>query len=109
MINLTKINFTHEEWSLLNIGLQHSIEKPLDKYWTDLIMETEHAIRMLEPKIQSPFRILAAKKLKQIKTSSSRHNAEAKRQTCIVKQKRFINIKFRVTYLIAKYRSHCPS
>ena len=25
-INLTKINFTHEEWSLLNKGLQHSIE-----------------------------------------------------------------------------------
>jgi hypothetical protein len=38
-INLTEINFTHEEWSLLNNGIQHSIEKPLDKYWTDLIME----------------------------------------------------------------------
>ena len=30
-VNLTKINFTHEEWSLLNKELQHSIEKPLDK------------------------------------------------------------------------------
>ena len=76
-INLTNINFTHEEWSLFNKGLQHSLEKPLDKYWTDLIMETEQAIRLLEPKIQSPFRILAAKKLKQIKTSSSQHNDTA--------------------------------
>ena len=40
-INRTKINFTHEEWSLLNNGLQHSIETPLDKDWTDLIMESE--------------------------------------------------------------------
>jgi hypothetical protein len=84
-INLTKIKFTHEEWSLLNNGLQHSIENPLDKYWTDLIMETEQAIRMLEPKIQSPHRILAARKLKQIRTSSSHDNAEAKRQTDILR------------------------
>jgi len=33
-VNLTKIKFTHEEMSLLNNGLQHSIEKPLEKYWT---------------------------------------------------------------------------
>jgi hypothetical protein len=71
--------------SLLNNGLQQSIEKPLEKYWTDLIMKTEQAIRMLEPKMQSPYRILAIKRLKQIKTSSSHHNAEAKRQTYILK------------------------
>ena len=82
----------HEEMSLLNWGLQHSIEKPLDKYWTDLIMETEQAIRMLEPKLQSPYRILATRKLKQIKTSSNHHNAEAKWQTYILKN---INNKLR--------------
>jgi len=64
--------------SLLNKGLQHSIENPLEKYWTDLIMETEQAIRMLEPKLQSPYRILATRKLKQIEMSSNHHNAEAK-------------------------------
>ena len=36
--NLTKIKFSREELSLLNHGLQHSIEKPLNTYWTDLIM-----------------------------------------------------------------------
>jgi hypothetical protein len=41
-INLTKINFTHEEWSLLNNGLKHSIEKHLDKYWTDNENRTSH-------------------------------------------------------------------
>jgi hypothetical protein len=38
---LTKIIFTHEETMLLNNGLQHSIEKTLETYWTDLIMETQ--------------------------------------------------------------------
>jgi hypothetical protein len=31
-------------------------------------METEHAIRMLDSKMQAQFRILATKKLKQINT-----------------------------------------
>jgi len=78
--------------SLLNKGLQHSVEKPLEKYWTDLIMETEQALRMLEPKMQSPYRILATKKLKQIKTSSNHLNAEVKQQTYILKN---INNKLR--------------
>jgi hypothetical protein len=37
--------------------------KPLEKYRTDLIMDTEQAIRMLEPKLQNPYRILATRKL----------------------------------------------
>jgi len=91
-VNLTKIKFNQGEMSLLNKGLQHSIEKPLEKYWTDLIMETEQAIRLLEPKLQSAYRILATRKLKQIKTSSNHHNAEAKRQTYVLKN---INNKLR--------------
>jgi len=47
---LTKIKFNHEEISLLNKGLEHSIENPLEKYWTDLIMEKEQAIRIWNPK-----------------------------------------------------------
>jgi hypothetical protein len=42
-VNLTKINFTQEETALLNKGLQHSIENPIDRYWTDLLIETEQA------------------------------------------------------------------
>ena len=63
-VNLTQIKFSKEEISLLNQGLQHIIEKPLDKYWIDLIMEMEQAIRKLDTKMQDPYRILAAKKTK---------------------------------------------
>jgi hypothetical protein len=42
-------------------------------------METEQAIRKLDRKMQAPFRILAAKKLKQINTSSNQHNTSTKR------------------------------
>jgi len=38
-VNLTNIRFTQEEIMLLNNGLQHSIEKPLKKYWTNLIIK----------------------------------------------------------------------
>jgi hypothetical protein len=44
-VDLTNIRFSQEEIALLNNGLQHSIEKPLKKYWTNLITETEQAIR----------------------------------------------------------------
>jgi len=49
-------------------------------------METEQAIRMLDSKMQAPFRILATKKLKQICASDSHHNETAKRQTYILKK-----------------------
>jgi len=74
-----------EELAILNNGLQYSIEKPLEKYWTNLIMETEQAIRMLDIKMQAPFRILATRKLKQISASNNHHNVMAKRQTYILK------------------------
>jgi len=78
MVNLTNIRSSQEELALLNNGLQYSIEKPLRKYWTDLIMETEEAIRVLDSKMQAPFRILATKKLKQISASDNHHNETAK-------------------------------
>jgi len=63
--NLTKIKFTKEEITLLNNGWQHSIEKSLNTYWINLIMETERAIKLLDANVHNTFRILAAKKLKQ--------------------------------------------
>jgi hypothetical protein len=50
--------------ALLKHGLQHSIEKSLKTYWMNLIIETEQAIKLLDVKMQYPFRILAAKKTK---------------------------------------------
>ena len=68
---LDATHLTQEEMNLLNNGLQYSIETPLKKYKTDLIIETEQAIRLLDNKLQAHFRILAAKKMKQIIASDS--------------------------------------
>jgi hypothetical protein len=81
-VNLTNIKFT-QEMSLLNNGLQYSIETPLKKYKTDLIIETEQVIRLLDNKLQAHFRILAAKKMKQIIASDSQ-NIAVKRQNYIL-------------------------
>jgi len=70
---------------LLNNGLQQSIEQSPRKYWTNLIMETEQAIKLMDTKMQNPFRILAAKKLQQIFTSDSHHNVMHKRQAYTIK------------------------
>ena len=84
-VNLTNIRFSQEEISLLNNVRQHSIEKPLKKYWTNLIMETKQAIRKLDSKMQAPHRILATKKLRQLRASDHHNNVMAKRQTYILK------------------------
>jgi len=47
-------------------------------------METEHAIRMLDSKMLAPFRILATKKLKQIRASDNHNNETSKRHTYIL-------------------------
>jgi len=42
-INLTNIRFTKGEQTVLDYGLQYSLEKPLKTYWMNLIIETERA------------------------------------------------------------------
>ena len=68
-INLTDIHFTDEEQKLLDLGLQYRIEKPAKATWENLVIETERAIRLLDDKLQNPFRIMATKKLKQLKST----------------------------------------
>jgi hypothetical protein len=84
-VNITNMKLTHEEISVLNKGLQDSIEKAIGKYRTDLIMETELAIRKLDIKIQAAYGILASRKLNQIQASCSRYNTEAKQQYYVLK------------------------
>jgi hypothetical protein len=83
-INLTSINFSLEQTTLLNKGFQHSIENPIDKYWTDLLAEMEQAILTLDSSIQDPMRMMAAAKLKQIRASSSQQNPVAKQQAYLI-------------------------
>jgi len=51
-VNLTILKFNKEETTLLDHGTQHSVEIPLEKFWNDLIIETDQAVRKLEPKLQ---------------------------------------------------------
>ena len=64
--NLTNIKFMAEEVKILNYGPQYSMEKPTLSYLPTLVTETKKAIRLLDIKLQDPYRFLAAQKLKQI-------------------------------------------
>jgi hypothetical protein len=77
-VNLTRITFTKEQ-ELLDLGMQHSIQQPIEAYWTNLIVETEHAIRLLDPKFQDAYRIMATRKLKQIHNANHNTNVTHKR------------------------------
>jgi hypothetical protein len=83
--NLTSIQFTDEEQKLLDLGLQYSMQKPTMTTWTNLVLETERAIRLLDDKLQNPFRIIAAQKLKQL-YNTNHHNTTHKRQLHVLKQ-----------------------
>jgi hypothetical protein len=85
MVNLTNIRFTKEEMNLLNHGLQHSIEKPLKTYWTNLIAETERAMKLLDTELQNSYRSMAAIKLKLIYNLDNHHNTTQKRQMYILR------------------------
>jgi hypothetical protein len=69
-INLTNIKFTKEEQELLDNGLQYNIQQTSKTNWTNLVTETEQAIRLLEAGSQDAYRKLAAKKTQTIKTYS---------------------------------------
>ena len=84
--NLTNIKFTKEGIELLNYGLQYSIERPLTTYCTNLLIETERAIKLLDTKLQNSNHIVAANKLKQFINSGNLYNILQKRRLYITKQ-----------------------
>jgi hypothetical protein len=63
---LTEIRFMNEEMKPLNLGFQYSIEKPLAAYVTNLVIETDNVIKLLDAKMHNTYCISATKKLKQI-------------------------------------------
>jgi len=83
-INLTNITFTDEEQSVLNLGLQHSVGKPLRTCWINVIIETENCVKQLDHKLQKAVRILATNKLKQIYHSNNNMNALRRRHLYIL-------------------------
>jgi hypothetical protein len=72
-VNLTNITFTKEEQELLDLGIQYNIQ-PLKTGWTNLVLETEQAVRQLDTRLQDAFQFMAAKKLKQIHNTNQNTN-----------------------------------
>jgi len=71
---------------LLNHCLQYSMERSLKTYWTNLLVETERAIKLLDTKLQNSYHIMAANKMKQIFNADNDHNTIQKRQLYIIKK-----------------------
>ena len=65
--------------------MQHSIQQPIEAYWTNLILETEHAIKLLDPKFQEANRLMATEKLKQIHNANNNSNVTHKRYSHIAR------------------------
>jgi hypothetical protein len=87
VINLSNTHLTKEQTDILSLGHSYAIEMEPKKYINELIIrvDTEVAIRQLEPNIQNAYRHLAAKQIKQI-LNSNRHNTHHKRQQYSINQ-----------------------
>jgi hypothetical protein len=65
--------------------MQYCIQQSNETQWTTLILETEQAIRLLEPKIQDAYHIMTARKLSQIHNTHHNISKMHKWQLHIVK------------------------
>jgi hypothetical protein len=87
IINLTSIKLTQEQTQTLNLGSNYALEQEPKKYINELIIDTENAIRYLEPKMQNMYTHMAMKHIKQIK-AKNKHNTLHKRQQYIINELR---------------------
>ena len=78
IINLTNVKFTKEHMKILSLGPNYAMGKEPKHYIHELIIDTETAIRQLEPKIQDTYRRLAAKQIRHI-MMTNRQNTLHKR------------------------------
>jgi hypothetical protein len=85
VINLSNVKLTGEQISTLALGPNYAIEKDPRQYLYELIIDTENAIRQLDPKMHNTFRHLANKKIKQIMTTTT-HNTLHKQYQYNIKQ-----------------------
>jgi len=89
------------------MGPNYAIEKPPKQYINELIVDTETAIRQLDPKIQSQIRYIAATKIKQILTSNV-YNTLHKRLQYNINQVEDILHKNNLTIVRAEKIKLCP-
>jgi hypothetical protein len=87
IINLTDTKFTQEQLQILSYGPNFAIEQTPDRIINELIIDTENAIRNLEPKQQGTYRHLAAKQIKYIMNNNRSNTAHKRNQYIINKIK----------------------
>ena len=87
IINLTDTKFTQEQLQTLSYGPNFAIEQTPDRIINELIIDTENAIRNLEPKQQGTYRHLAAKQIKYIMNNNRSNTAHKRNQYIINKIK----------------------
>ena len=58
--------------------MQYNLQQTGKNNWTNLIVETEQAVRQLEVKMQDAYRILTAKKFKQLQLTLHNRNTTQK-------------------------------
>ena len=62
------------------MGPNYAVEKEANQYINELIIDTENAIRHLDPKIQNTFRHLATRQIKHIMTTNSQNTLHKRHQ-----------------------------
>jgi len=80
IINLTNTKITQEQSQILSLGPSYAVEQTPKKYINEPIIETENAIRQLEPKMQNTYRHLATKQIKQIKETNNQNILHKRQQ-----------------------------
>jgi hypothetical protein len=80
LINLTNTKFTKEQISTLALGPNYALEKDLKHYINELIIDTENAIRQLDPKVQNTFQYMVTTKVKQIMATSMHYTLHRRHQ-----------------------------
>ena len=80
LINITNMTFIKEHIRILAHGPNYALAKDPKDYISELITDTESAIRQLDSKIQNTFRYMASTKIKQIMTTNTHHTLHERYQ-----------------------------
>jgi len=80
LINLTNTIFTKEHTHIMTLGPNYALAKDPKDYINELIIDTENAIRQLDPKLQNTFRCMTSAKIKQIMTTNTHHTLHKRYQ-----------------------------
>ena len=80
---MTNIQLTQEQKEILSLGPKCAIEQEPKRYINDLIIDTENAIRTLDPKIQNTYRHLATKQIKWTSNNNRGNMLNKRYQYCL--------------------------